>query len=273
MAEIVRPGQEEELARVVNGGIAEAAAAGGRVVDRDTARRIAAAIHRGLGGELERFAATGEIRHHHVARLELFYSLKDEPRFTAWRTALREFINHDARSGRPAATGQGAGLGGARQRRRSEPGSTLPKANPEVGGCAPCDPEGVVAYVCHDPGDQAERDGLALQMQHQACRHFTRHQLRKRLDATFMDNAKTRRAGLKRLLAHLAVCHNRRVVVERLDRLPPGGGAAGQVAKTGARVLSASEQSPRSRRRQAAFGQDVAELASQPDRPGGEGRS
>jgi hypothetical protein len=101
---------------------------------------------------------------------------------------------------------------------------------------------------------------LALHRQHQACRWFTRHQLRKHLEATFMDGPRSRRSGLRRLLAHVAVCHNRRVVVQRLDRLPPGSPEAAQVTEEGARVLSATEQNTRSSRRQAALSRDVAAL-------------
>ncbi|MDR1238437.1 MAG: recombinase family protein [Propionibacteriaceae bacterium] len=270
--------QEAELARLIAEGI-DRARAEGRVIDRDTARRIAAAVHRGLGGELERFAATGKLEHHHTARLELFHTLKDEPRFAAWGEALRGFINKDARgtqkaqrpakhqpkhkaagraTNKPTATAKHAAHGS-----NDGPDKLLPQANPSISECETCGPEGVVVYVCNKPGDEAQRQGLALHTQHLACRRFTCRNLHKRLEATFADSARSQRAGLRRLLAHVAVCHNRRVVVQRLDRLLPGSPEAEQVAEDGARVLSATEQNTRSSRRQAALGRDVAALTAQ----------
>jgi DNA invertase Pin-like site-specific DNA recombinase len=261
---------ERELVRVIQAGIAQAEAAG-RVIDRNTARRIAAAVHRGLGGELERFAATGKLRHHHAARLELFATLQDEPRFSGWRAALRAFINEDARLRRGLPVKPGT-----RERREAAPlgsGGKLPQVNPDVADCERCDPEGVLAYVRADPGDDATRQGLALHRQHQACRWFTRHRLRKHLEATFMDNPRSRRSGLRRLVAHLAVCHNRRVVVQRLDRLPPGSPEVNRVLAGGARVLSASEQNPRSSRRQALLNRDASGMADPGSKPAGRSRS
>ena len=125
-----------------------------------------------------------------------------------------------------------------------------------------------MVYVCNQPGDDAGRAGLALQMQHQACRRFTRQQLRKRLEASFMDNAHSKHDGLRRLLAHVAICHNQRVVVQRLDRLPLGSPEAEQVIRSGARVLSASEQNPRSQRRQGRFSADIRVLTKEKPRHG-----
>ena len=82
---------EQELARLIQEGIDQAEATG-RVVDEHTARRIAAAVHRGLGGELERLAGTGELTNPQVARLELFHTLKGEPEFEGWGAALKRFI-------------------------------------------------------------------------------------------------------------------------------------------------------------------------------------
>jgi hypothetical protein len=67
------------------------------VIDVDTARQIAAAVHQGLGSELERFAGTGRIRRHQVARLELHYLTVDEPQMKKWREALLAFITNDQR--------------------------------------------------------------------------------------------------------------------------------------------------------------------------------
>jgi hypothetical protein len=272
--------EEEELIRAVNEEIGQAEAAG-KAVNKDTARRIAAAVHRGLGGELERFAATGKLQHHHTARLELFHTIKDEPAFRAWGEALKEFINEDARAKqsvkRPAkyqakhkargtATSKADDKAKRAARRPADgPDNLLPQANPSIGECETCGPDGVVVYVCNRPGDEAQRQGLALHTQHLACRRFTQHHLHRRLEATFADSARSRRAGLRRLLAHVAVCHNRRVVVQRLDRLPPGSPEANEVMQDGARVLSATEQNTRSSRRQAALSRDVAALAAQGD--------
>ena len=262
---------EQALARLIQKRINQAETEG-RVVDGDTARRIAAAVHRGLGGELERFAATGRLTHYHAARLELFYTLKDEPEFKVWGLALREFVNQQARAARGSKTKPHARHEVAKSLPRSaeersglavRPKSGLPPPNPKPNDCERCDPEGVLVYVCNQPGDGVERGGLALQMQHQACRRYTHRRLRKRLEATFMDNAHSRHSGLRKLLGHVAICHNQRVVVKRLDRLPPGSTEADEVTASGARVLSANEQTARSNRRQAAFNRDIAALSSQ----------
>jgi hypothetical protein len=258
--------EERELVRMVDEDVQQAEAAG-KVIKKETARLIAAAVHRGLDGELERFAATGRLVNHHAARLELFYSLKDEPQFAVWGVALREYMNQDARVKR-AGGGRHKLVGKTDARTRhqarhskSGPDGPLPQANPEVAACPTCSPEGVLIYVCSSLDDAAERQGLALHMQHLACRRFTRRQLHKGLEATFTDSISSRRSGLRRLLAHVAVCHNNRVVVQRLDRLPPDSLEAAQVTEEGARVLSATDQNTRTSRHQAALGRDVAELA------------
>ena len=67
----------------------------GMVISKPTARLIAAAIHRGVDSELKRFAETGIIERPQVARLELFYTVRDEPEFERWADALRAFITAD----------------------------------------------------------------------------------------------------------------------------------------------------------------------------------
>lgn len=69
----------------------------GETISRNTAQLIAAAVHRGVNSELKHFAETGVIRHHQVARLELFYTLKDELKFITWANALRGYITMDER--------------------------------------------------------------------------------------------------------------------------------------------------------------------------------
>jgi len=87
---------DDDLVRAINQGVDEARVKR-RVIDTTTARQIAAAIHRGLGSELERFAGTGRIRRHQVARLELHYLTADEPQMKKWREALLAFITDDQR--------------------------------------------------------------------------------------------------------------------------------------------------------------------------------
>lgn len=67
----------------------------GETISQNTARLIAATVHRGVNSELKHFAETGVIRRHQVARLELFYTLRDEPGFGRWAQALRGYITHD----------------------------------------------------------------------------------------------------------------------------------------------------------------------------------
>ena len=70
----------------------------GEVIGRDTAQLIAAAVHRGVSSELKHFAETGVIKHHQLARLELFYTVKDELKFIRWANVLRDYITMDQRS-------------------------------------------------------------------------------------------------------------------------------------------------------------------------------
>lgn len=70
----------------------------GEVISRPVARLIAAAVHRGVDSELRQFAMTGVIKQHQVARLELFYTVRDEPGFQDWAEALRAFITRDQRN-------------------------------------------------------------------------------------------------------------------------------------------------------------------------------
>jgi hypothetical protein len=224
------------MARLIEEGIGQAEA-GDRLIDVDTARRIAACLHRGLGGELERFAATGRIGNRQVARLELFYSVKGEPRFARWADHLRQFI-----TSRP----------GAVVAKRSKPEAALvppPLVNPALVDCPSCDSRAAVVYVRAQPDDPGPQPGLALQMQHQSCRDYVKSRLHRPVEATFADRG--RWTGFRRLLAHLAICHNRRVVVHRLDRLPGDGG--GLITARGARVLSATETTPHTRSKQCEF--------------------
>jgi len=78
----------------------------------DTARLIAASIHRGLGSELEQFAATGIIptnKAYQVLRLELNLTAKGEPQIVGWATALQEFLScyTDCRHNHPAGKQSG----------------------------------------------------------------------------------------------------------------------------------------------------------------------
>jgi hypothetical protein len=87
---------EDDLVRRIDQAL-DVAATEGRIIDRALARQIAAAVHRGLGSELERFAGTGRIRRHQVARLELHYLTVDNPQMLRWRKALLMFITNDQR--------------------------------------------------------------------------------------------------------------------------------------------------------------------------------
>lgn len=216
-----------------------------RVIDTDTARRIAACLHRGLGGELEHFAGTGRIRHLHAARLELFYAARDEPSLQPWRAALKDYLHQTGDYDRPA-------------KGRNDSGPALPITPPPAG--MQCDPDAAIAYLCTSSGDIVTRPGLALHMQHHACRAYVRHRLHRRLAAVFTDTPKSRGRGLNALLAHLAVCHNQQVVVHRIDRLPPDSPAGPQIAALGARVLSVTEHHTRRAASQAALGNDLKTL-------------
>ncbi|HMR86003.1 MAG TPA: hypothetical protein PKC31_00885 [Candidatus Nanoperiomorbaceae bacterium] len=232
------------ITALIETGIA-AAAAEHRVIDTDTARRIAACLHRGLGGELERFAGTGRIVHLHAARLELFYTARDEPGLQPWRDALKTYLHQRGHRGRSQKGGKGSG-------------PVLPITPPPPG--MRCDPDAAIAYLCTDPGDVVTRPGLALHMQHQACRAYVRHRLHRRLAAVFSDTPWSQGQGMKALLAHLAVCHNQQVVVHRIDRLPPDSPAGQRIAALGARVLSVTEHHTRRATSQAALGDDLKAL-------------
>lgn len=98
---------DDDLVQAINQGVDEAKVKR-RVIDADTARRIAAAVHQGLGTELERFAGTGRLRRHQVARLELHYLTVDDPQMRRWREALLAFITDDQRR-KARRTGAGTG--------------------------------------------------------------------------------------------------------------------------------------------------------------------
>jgi hypothetical protein len=224
----------------------KAATAEHRVIDTDTARRIAACLHRGLGGDLEHFAGTGRVRHLHAARLELFYTARDEPGLQPWRTALKDYLHHPRHQhDRPS-------------KRCASSASPVPLTPPPAG--MHCDPGAAIAYLCTEPTDIVTRPGLALHMQHHACRAYARHRLHRRLAAVFTDTPGSCGKGLRALLAHLAACHNQQVVVHRIDRLPPDSPAAQRIAALGARVLSATEHHTRRADRQAALGSDLRAL-------------
>jgi len=87
---------EDDLVRHIDRSL-DVAEAEGRLIDQDLARQVAAAVHRGLGTELERFAGTGRIRRHQVARLELHYLTVEERKLRRWREALLKFITDDQR--------------------------------------------------------------------------------------------------------------------------------------------------------------------------------
>ena len=87
---------EDDLVRHIDQAL-DIAESQGRLIDQDLARQIAAAVHQGLGTELERFAGTGRIRRHQVARLELHYLTVEERKLRRWREALLKFITADQR--------------------------------------------------------------------------------------------------------------------------------------------------------------------------------
>lgn len=86
---------EHRAARVIDRQISRLTP--GTVIPKKTAWLIAAALHRDADSELKRFAETGIIEHHQAARLELYYTVRDEPGFTRWADALRDFITMDER--------------------------------------------------------------------------------------------------------------------------------------------------------------------------------
>lgn len=233
---------EERISQLIETGIAQAQVER-RVIDIDTARRIAACLHRGLGGELATLAGTGRLGHVHAARLELFYSARGEAGLQEWRRALKNYLR---RYGQDCANHRG----GDRPQRPITP--------PPAG--MTCDSDAAIAYLRTEPTDPVIRPGLALHVQHQACRAYIKNRLHRRLAAVFADRPGSHGQGLTRLLAHLATCHNHQVVVHRLDRLPPGSPAAKRVAKLGARVLSATEHHTRTLTKQAALNTDLNRL-------------
>jgi len=87
---------EDDLVRHIDRSL-DVAESQGRLIDQGLARQIAAVVHQGLGTDLERFAGTGRIRRHQVARLELHYLTVDEPQMRQWREALLKFITYDQR--------------------------------------------------------------------------------------------------------------------------------------------------------------------------------
>lgn len=233
---------EQKMARLIEAGIAQARAEH-RPIDTDTARRIAACLHHGLGGELACFAGTGRITHLQTARLEVFYAIYGEPRLAAWGRALSTYLRHPPRPG---------------GRRVTHPSYLQVTAPTESGGSTEEDPAGSpVAYLRTFSSDVVSRPGLALQMQYQACRIFTRQKLHRRLSGVFADRPGSHGTGLARLMAHLVICHGHQVIVPRLDRLPPGSPASKQINTLGARVLSASEHHTRRLDSQRKFNQDI----------------
>lgn len=132
------------------------------------------------------------------------------------------------------------------------PGEVLPCFNPEVevdSSCSVCRSDCPVEYVAVTSNDHMKHPGLALYMQDAACRRFARYRLHRRIDGAFMDMPGTRRTGFKRLLSHLAICHNRLLITSRLDRL-----SVAQTRKLGGlavRVVSATSPNTKKRISQA----------------------
>lgn len=110
--------------------------------------------------------------------------------------------------------------------------------NPSPEYCQPCNPRALVGYAAIRRGDAARRPGVGLALQTYACRRYSQQAHRRRLEAVFTDTPGSGRQGLRRLLAHLAICHNQTVLVHRLDRLPSG--AAGRIALTGTHIQPVS---------------------------------
>jgi len=134
----------------------------------------------------------------------------------------------------------------------------LPRVNPSPETRGSCDPNRLVVYLSVSAGDRVVRPSLSLLGQELVCRRFARHRLHRGIEAEFADglarpdsvrppqgNHRPRadRPGFTKLLAHVALCHNRRVVVARLDRLPLLRTA--RLRPLGARVLSATEPNGR----------------------------
>jgi hypothetical protein len=268
---LITGSDDAAIAGLIHDGI-KAAESQGRVIDEATARRIAACLHRGLGGELERLAGTGRLANPQVAREELFYSASGERQFAGWRVALLGFIREAAKSGIGQVSGRRWNQDTAAANQADEPAgasvgatqslqATYVPATPLVLAChqAEDNPAAAVIYVAVELGEKLRQPTLALHMQHQACREYVRHRLRKPVGATFADTAASRHQGLRALLSHLAICHHQRVVVQRLDRIPDQAAWA-TIHRLGARVLSVSDQAPRGRDRQAAFLDELEQL-------------
>lgn len=134
--------------------------------------------------------------------------------------------------------------------RSRTPEAMLPQFNPEIDpSCRACQDGCPLEYVAVRRDDGVTRPGLALYMQDAACRRFAHYRLHRRIGAAFMDAPGTRRTGFKRLLAHLAICHNRQVLVSRLDRLPVS--RRRPFGRLVVRTLSATEPNTRARTDQA----------------------
>jgi len=153
-----------------------------------------------------------------------------------------------------------------------KPPRVLPQVNPPA-DCGSCDPRQTVVYLAVNPADRVTRPSLALLNQELACRRYTRCRLHRRIEAEYADSPslpgsrRQRRYGFARLLAHVALCHNRQVVVARLDRLPQPS-AAVRLRRIGARVLSAGQPNSRTVSDQAEMAnqisRDMARLFPQP---------
>jgi len=97
-----------------------------------------------------------------------------------------------------------------------------------------CHPDQPVAYVRTVEGDSYGDEALSVAVQALACAQHARRKHHRRIGAVFCDTASAtgrsghgERAGgsgslpgLDALLAHLAVCHSKQVIVHRLDRMP-----------------------------------------------------
>ena len=73
----------------------DAAWRAGGLIETDTARLIAAAVHRGLGSELAGFASTGRLpagKQYQVMRLELDLATRGEPNLRRWAEALKQYL-------------------------------------------------------------------------------------------------------------------------------------------------------------------------------------
>ena len=137
----------------------------------------------------------------------------------------------------------------------------LRQANPKLSlsGSDPCNLGTVLAYVSTNRADKVTAPGVTLSAQAWACQHYARYRLRMGVKTTFADRGCSVHKGFRQLLAHLSVCRNHLIIVQRLDRLPLSGFRA--LASLGTRIVSATGE--RLPRRQAEFLADVARLARQ----------